>query len=114
MRTTTLTCLFYSLPYLFRLRQCLAEYTQTRIPAARARHLANAIKYLSALPVVISGYMINWLESRYHSKFAGHHHDEAGQNGTDLGDIQWRLDFTIGLWYVEIVRCSLCRKAVTI
>ncbi|RKP11903.1 EXS family-domain-containing protein, partial [Piptocephalis cylindrospora] len=41
-----------ALPYGFRLRQCLAEYSQTNDPTARSRHLANAVKYASAFPVI--------------------------------------------------------------
>ncbi|KAJ3303046.1 protein-ER retention protein, partial [Blyttiomyces sp. JEL0837] len=54
-----------SLPFLFRLRQCMTEYFQTRNPAAKTRHLLNAIKYTSALPVIISSWLINWLRARY-------------------------------------------------
>ncbi|KND00484.1 uncharacterized protein SPPG_04800 [Spizellomyces punctatus DAOM BR117] len=81
------------LPYLFRLRQCLAEYTQSSSPSARTRHLANAIKYLSALPVVITGFLINWLETKYHD-----HHQENVLKHTQLRDAQWNLSLSLGLW----------------
>ncbi|KAI9250821.1 EXS family-domain-containing protein [Helicostylum pulchrum] len=41
--------LFISLPYLIRLKQCVSEYVETK----ERRHVLNAIKYTSSLPVVI-------------------------------------------------------------
>ncbi|KAG2235654.1 EXS family-domain-containing protein [Thamnidium elegans] len=41
--------LFISLPYLIRLKQCISEYIETK----ERRHVLNAIKYTSSLPVVI-------------------------------------------------------------
>ncbi|KAJ1917212.1 protein-ER retention protein [Mycoemilia scoparia] len=42
-----------SLPFLFRFRQCVNEYLNSpRGSSAAARHKANAIKYLSSLPVI--------------------------------------------------------------
>ncbi|WFD20077.1 protein-ER retention protein [Malassezia caprae] len=46
-----------SVPYVVRLRQCLCEYLAARTPSTRAtRPLYNALKYMSALPVI-------WLRS---------------------------------------------------
>ncbi|KAI8846483.1 EXS family-domain-containing protein [Chytridium lagenaria] len=42
------------LPFLFRLRQ------------SRNRHMLNALKYLSALPVIASSWLINFLRIRYY------------------------------------------------
>ncbi|KAI9096978.1 EXS family-domain-containing protein [Phlyctochytrium arcticum] len=49
------------LPFLFRLRQCLAEYTQSQSRSVRSRHLANALKYTTAFPVIAAGFAINWM-----------------------------------------------------
>ncbi|KAI8617306.1 EXS family-domain-containing protein [Chytriomyces sp. MP71] len=52
------------LPFLFRLRQCLAEYYQTtNNPAAQSRHLFNALKYCTAFPVIAASWLINWVRS---------------------------------------------------
>ncbi|KAJ3243288.1 hypothetical protein HDU78_000676 [Chytriomyces hyalinus] len=52
------------LPFLFRLRQCLAEYRQTtNNPAAQSRHLFNALKYCTAFPVIAASWLINWVRS---------------------------------------------------
>ncbi|KAK9766111.1 protein-ER retention protein [Basidiobolus ranarum] len=42
--------LITALPFIFRLRQCISEYLSSR--DSGSRHLANAIKYASAFPVV--------------------------------------------------------------
>ncbi|KAI9476391.1 MAG: EXS family-domain-containing protein [Benjaminiella poitrasii] len=41
--------LLISIPYLIRLRQCIAEYMESK----EKRHLFNALKYVSSIPVVI-------------------------------------------------------------
>ncbi|KAJ3229243.1 hypothetical protein HDU81_005536 [Chytriomyces hyalinus] len=52
------------LPFLFRLRQCLAEYRQTtNNPAAQSRHLFNALKYCTAFPVIAASWLINWVRA---------------------------------------------------
>ncbi|KAI9314499.1 EXS family-domain-containing protein [Dichotomocladium elegans] len=43
--------LLISLPYLIRLKQCLAEYLESN--RQTQRHLLNALKYASAFPVII-------------------------------------------------------------
>ena len=48
-------------PFLVRFRQCLAEYRRDR----QLRHLANAAKYITALPVIISGGMVGYLHSSF-------------------------------------------------
>ncbi|KAJ1557489.1 hypothetical protein HK405_015904, partial [Cladochytrium tenue] len=47
------------LPFLFRLRQCVAEYRQAATAAARRRHTLNALKYASGLPVVFTSLLVN-------------------------------------------------------
>ncbi|RKP08435.1 EXS family-domain-containing protein, partial [Thamnocephalis sphaerospora] len=42
-----------ALPYMLRLKQCLIEAAQSRDWPSRRRHLANALKYASAFPVII-------------------------------------------------------------
>jgi hypothetical protein len=39
------------IPYLVRLRQCVAEYSQSRDYGVRNRHFTNALKYISSMPV---------------------------------------------------------------
>jgi hypothetical protein len=39
------------IPYLIRLRQCAAEYSQSRDYSVRRRHFTNALKYISSVPV---------------------------------------------------------------
>ena len=48
-----------SLPFLIRFRQCVLEYTQTTEPSRRNAPFWNACKYLSALPVVATGYYMS-------------------------------------------------------
>jgi hypothetical protein len=45
--SATMICL----PFAFRFRQCVAEYKQSFDDLEKKRHLANAVKYLSAFPV---------------------------------------------------------------
>jgi hypothetical protein len=39
----------FSLPYLIRLKQCISEYIESK----ENRHVFNALKYASSIPVVI-------------------------------------------------------------
>ncbi|KAI8814941.1 EXS family-domain-containing protein [Cladochytrium replicatum] len=86
------------LPFLFRLRQCIAEFTQTHDPAARSRHFANALKYLSAIPVITSSFVINYLRVAYHGMALG---DEQVEN------IKFRLNTAVTLWICFSVINSL-------
>ncbi|KAJ3163175.1 protein-ER retention protein [Geranomyces michiganensis] len=92
--------LIVCIPYLLRLRQCIAEYSQTSKPSVRSRHFANAIKYVSGLPVVMSGFTINWMEAQYHrrhssSQFEG---EDVGLRDTDVSNTRHRLNVAIGMW----------------
>ncbi|KAI8866173.1 EXS-domain-containing protein [Ramicandelaber brevisporus] len=49
---TTVAPYLVSLPFLFRLRQCITEVYRAKHPVDRRRHIMNALKYLSALPVI--------------------------------------------------------------
>ncbi|KAI8907936.1 EXS family-domain-containing protein, partial [Gorgonomyces haynaldii] len=57
-----LLCL--SSPYLFRLRQCLAEARQSK-GIHKTRHILNAIKYFSAFPVMLSSFFLGQLRQMY-------------------------------------------------
>lgn len=64
--------LIVSIPSLIRLRQCLIEYSRVRksghqVEGWGGQHLANALKYASALPV----YIVRALYRRQHSHNAG-------------------------------------------
>jgi hypothetical protein len=51
------------LPYLFRLRQCIADYYTKATKSERTKSLLNAIKYGTSIPVyVLSGYY-SWIKS---------------------------------------------------
>jgi len=51
------------LPYLFRLRQCIADYFTKATKSQRTKSLLNAIKYGTSIPVyVLSGYY-SWIKS---------------------------------------------------
>ncbi|TPX60407.1 hypothetical protein PhCBS80983_g01788 [Powellomyces hirtus] len=98
--------LLICLPYLFRLRQCIAEYTQTPKPAVRRRHLANSLKYLSALPVVMSGFTINWMEARYHRRYGGgllEGGKEDQEHSRVLESTRHGLNAAIGYWYGPVL-----------
>ncbi|KAI9593466.1 EXS family-domain-containing protein [Syncephalis fuscata] len=41
-----------ALPYALRFKQCCIEYIHTDVTADRRRHMANALKYASAFPVI--------------------------------------------------------------
>jgi len=45
-------------PFLIRLRQCASEYLLSKDPAAKRRHLLNAIKYSSSFPVIIASTVV--------------------------------------------------------
>jgi len=50
-------------PYLFRLRQCIADYNTKATPSQRRKSLFNAIKYGTSIPVYcLSGYY-SWIKS---------------------------------------------------
>jgi hypothetical protein len=50
-----------SIPYLLRLRQCLAEATATKDLPSKRIHYANAVKYVTSLPVIFTGhFMTEW------------------------------------------------------
>ena len=64
--------LIISIPSLIRLRQCLTEYKRVQSSVqhnktSSTQHLANAIKYLSALPVIILSAMQRGHESARYS-----------------------------------------------
>ncbi|KAJ3298858.1 protein-ER retention protein [Rhizoclosmatium sp. JEL0117] len=103
------------LPFLFRLRQCLAEYFQTQNnPAAQTRHLMNALKYCSAFPVIASSWFINWVRAEMstlvhlkseevvtHSKLLGSMIINPEENNKlDEKKIEFVLNFAIGIWYI--------------
>ncbi|TPX33454.1 hypothetical protein SmJEL517_g03671 [Synchytrium microbalum] len=81
-------------PFLFRLRQCISEYNLASEPAAKNRHLANAGKYLSAIPVIMSSFMINWLRMSYR----GAAFSSSGLSAEELLKAEWKLDFAVGIW----------------
>ncbi|KAJ3018601.1 protein-ER retention protein [Thoreauomyces humboldtii] len=92
--------LLVCIPFLLRLRQCLSEYTQTPKAAIRRRHLANSLKYISALPVVISGFMINWMESAYHRRYPAGVDFDANDHAhsRELASAQRGIDIALALW----------------
>jgi hypothetical protein len=54
-----LVSLLISLPYLWRFRQCIAEYRYS--PAINHLQLFNALKYASIFPAILVNYLsINW------------------------------------------------------
>ena len=59
-----------SVPYFIRLRQCLIEFSRARGPGTQ--HLANALKYASAFPVILLSAMqrtyISPVEDKYPDK----------------------------------------------
>ncbi|KAJ3068427.1 protein-ER retention protein [Podochytrium sp. JEL0797] len=105
--------LLVCLPFLFRLRQCLAEYCQTvNNPAAQTRHLMNALKYCTAFPVIAASWLINWVRAEI-SLVAKQSAENDGivvaksrLIGSILGDnqtiderkIEFVLNFAIGIW----------------
>lgn len=51
------------IPYLFRLRQCIADYFTKSTKAQRTKSFLNAIKYATSIPVyILSGYY-SWIKS---------------------------------------------------
>nr|KAJ3417743.1 hypothetical protein HK105_000851 [Polyrhizophydium stewartii] len=84
------------LPFIFRLRQCLAEYNLTKDPKQKRRHLANALKYLSSLPVIYASYLINRLRVMSHS--------DAPLSSDEHTT---RFNAAVGLWIVLSVINSL-------
>jgi len=51
------------LPYLFRLKQCIADYKTKATPSQRKKSLFNALKYATSIPVYcLSGYY-SWIKS---------------------------------------------------
>ncbi|TPX43213.1 hypothetical protein SeLEV6574_g05190 [Synchytrium endobioticum] len=90
-------------PFIFRLRQCIAEYNLSAEPAAKNRHLTNAAKYLSALPVIISSFLINWLRIRYR----GIGSNQYGSSLDEMVKIESKLDFVVGIWLVSSLANSL-------
>ncbi|KAI8815580.1 EXS family-domain-containing protein [Fimicolochytrium jonesii] len=107
------------IPHLLRLRQCLAEYTQTPLhhsshlshtstqtsspSSIRARHLANAAKYVSAIPVIVAGFTINWIEGQVH----GGGGDSADGGAAEGRGRKEKLDWAVGVWILFATLNSL-------
>ncbi|KAI9345008.1 EXS family-domain-containing protein [Obelidium mucronatum] len=103
--------LLVCLPFVFRLRQCLAEYFQTvNNPSAQTRHLMNALKYCTAFPVIASSWLINWVRAEV--SFVAQNKSHAVDAKTKLlgalvvddsqrideKRIEFVLNFAIGIW----------------
>ncbi|KAI9230182.1 MAG: EXS family-domain-containing protein [Piptocephalis tieghemiana] len=81
-----------ALPYGFRLRQCLAEHTQAHDPSEKSRHLANAVKYASAFPVI-------FLSAAQHLR--------GGDEDEPVTDYLIPTDTLIFLWFVFVAINSI-------
>ncbi|KAH6560263.1 hypothetical protein BASA62_000335 [Batrachochytrium salamandrivorans] len=76
-----------ALPFLFRLRQCISEYMLTKDLQHKRRHMANAIKYLTSMPVIFSAFQINRLRVLSHSDL-----------GMDPETYSFQFNSAVGLW----------------
>ncbi|KAJ3104023.1 hypothetical protein HDU97_009570 [Phlyctochytrium planicorne] len=95
------------LPFLFRLRQCIAEYLQSKDPSARTRHMLNAIKYISAIPVIVSSWLINYLRMRYYGLGLDPSNYDGDSNHLKLRNAEMKINFSIGVWIFFSVVNSL-------
>ncbi|KAI8925583.1 EXS family-domain-containing protein [Entophlyctis helioformis] len=87
--TDSLASMLIALPFIFRLRQCIAEYNLSKDSKAKRRHLANALKYMSSLPVIGSAFWVNRLRTHLHSADA---QNESAEH------LVVKLNFAIGVW----------------
>jgi len=87
-----LKCCF-RLPYLFRLRQCIADYYTKATKSERTKSLLNAIKYGTSIPVyVLSGYY-SWIKS-----------DIKSTSEKELLDPMYKhAKIVFTLWYILII-----------
>ncbi|KAJ3125453.1 protein-ER retention protein [Nowakowskiella sp. JEL0407] len=91
-------CVLYfviCLPFIFRLRQCLAEWHQCHDDVIGTRHFANALKYLSALPVILSLFCIQYFRIIYHGKELSQEMNDALQMKLNIAIIFWIITSTI-------------------
>jgi len=88
----------HSLPFLIRFRQCISELLLAPTAQAKRRHLGNAIKYLSSLPVIFFSTVVTYLQRRVHS----HTIVEA-----DIKGVERSVDLAVQLWFVEtfLIEC---------
>ncbi|KAL3898083.1 MAG: hypothetical protein SGCHY_002981 [Lobulomycetales sp.] len=78
------------LPYLIRLRQCIAEYTQSRDQQSRSKHFTNACKYISSMPVILCSFIFHWLRHIYvYGEF------DASESESIRGKFHWAIRFWI-------------------
>ncbi|KAL5032084.1 hypothetical protein BDV3_000682 [Batrachochytrium dendrobatidis] len=61
-----ITPVLIAMPYVFRFRQCLSEFFLASDPQHKCRHMANAIKYLTSLPVILAAFQINRIQRSSH------------------------------------------------
>ncbi|PVU85779.1 hypothetical protein BB560_006904 [Smittium megazygosporum] len=55
-----------SIPFLIRLRQCIYDYLLSSSSHEKGRHLANCLKYFSALPVIfLSSFQQEYMKNQY-------------------------------------------------
>ncbi|KAI9202654.1 EXS family-domain-containing protein [Polychytrium aggregatum] len=78
-----------SLPYLFRLRQCVAEFCLATDRGSRGRHLLNSLKYLSSIPVIAASFSMAWIRLKSYSDI-----DDAAT----LVEIESNMKFTVTIW----------------
>ncbi|KAJ3290862.1 protein-ER retention protein, partial [Borealophlyctis nickersoniae] len=83
--------LLICLPFLFRLRQCISEYNLSHDHSARRRHFANAVKYATSLPVVLSSFAINFLRKR-------HQREIEAPGDINAEEVEAKLNFAVGIW----------------
>ncbi|KAJ1940403.1 protein-ER retention protein, partial [Linderina macrospora] len=89
----TLGAIVVALPYAFRLRQCVNEYMKAPKHSSDAkRHLANAVKYASSLPVICLSATQKKVVVR-------------GLLGAKSSD--WSIGFVFGLWILAVAFNSL-------
>ncbi|RKP23401.1 EXS family-domain-containing protein [Syncephalis pseudoplumigaleata] len=85
-----------SLPYALRFKQCLVEYVHASMAADQRRHLANALKYASAFPVIF----LSAIQQRRHRNPTAPHDDPLADLLSDdlLSTVwYWRCRFAFVL-----------------
>ncbi|KAI8898997.1 EXS family-domain-containing protein [Globomyces pollinis-pini] len=78
-----------SIPYLLRLRQCILEASSTKDVITKNVHLYNALKYISSIPVIITGHFVGeWVIA-------------SKQDNYNESDWNWR--YMVWCWIIALL-----------
>lgn len=82
---------FPRLPFLIRFRQCISEYLLATNVNAQRRHIGNAVKYLTSLPVIFFSTGVTYLQRQIHSHTL---------QPDEMEEIGHKVDFAVQLWII--------------